>query len=109
MEQRTERRFHDGNALIPAADDYQDINAEAALRDPDSIFYHYQKLIRLRKEYDIVTEGTFELLAEDDPSVLAYVRHGKDENSCASTTSMEKKRILRSRLKTWPAGGLRCC
>ncbi len=49
------------------------------MRDPDSIFYHYQKLIKLRKEYDIVTEGTFELLAEDDPAVLAYVRHGKDE------------------------------
>ncbi|WP_424161715.1 alpha,alpha-phosphotrehalase [Bacillus amyloliquefaciens] len=71
--------FTTGTPWIPAADDYRDINAEAALRDPDSIFYHYQKLIRLRKEYDIVTEGTFELLAEDDPSVLAYVRHGKDE------------------------------
>ena len=108
MEQRA-RRFHDGTPWIPAADDYRDINAEAALRDPDSIFYHYQKLIKLRKEYDIVTEGTFELLAEDDPAVLAYVRHGKDENCCASTTSTGKKRTLRFRLKTRTAGGLRCC
>ncbi|WP_435372927.1 alpha-amylase family glycosyl hydrolase [Allocoprobacillus halotolerans] len=33
---------------------YKEINAKEELNDPKSIFYTYQKLIQLRKEYDIL-------------------------------------------------------
>ncbi|MDR4434873.1 alpha,alpha-phosphotrehalase [Bacillus tequilensis] len=71
--------FTTGTPWIPVAANYREINAEAALKDQNSVFYHYQKLIQIRKTYDIVTEGTYELIAKDDPSIFAYLRHGGNE------------------------------
>lgn len=71
--------FTTGTPWIPVPDNYTDINAEEALRDPDSIFYHYKKLNELRKEYDIITTGDYRVILEDDPELYAYVRNGVDE------------------------------
>ncbi|MCM0599275.1 alpha-glucosidase [Periweissella fabalis] len=58
---------------------YAEINVETALADPDSIFYHYQKLIQLRHELPIFTTGEYLLLDSDDAEVYAYKRLTKDE------------------------------
>ncbi|TYS46340.1 alpha,alpha-phosphotrehalase [Bacillus infantis] len=71
--------FTDGTPWIGIAGNYQEINAEKAVKDPDSIFHHYKKLIGLRKEFDIITYGNYELLLEDHPEIFAYLRNGKDE------------------------------
>ena len=42
------------------------INAQAQVGDPDSVFSFYQKLIRIRQEYDVVIDGRFELLMPED-------------------------------------------
>ncbi|WP_251550696.1 alpha,alpha-phosphotrehalase [Neobacillus muris] len=70
-----EAGFTTGTPWIPIASNYGEINVERALKDEDSIFYHYQKLIRLRKEYSIITDGKYEVLLEDDEQVFAYVRN----------------------------------
>ena len=59
---------------------YQDINVEKALEDKDSIFYHYQKLIQLRKEYKVISEGKYIPLLEEDNHVLAYRRQYQNED-----------------------------
>ena len=41
--------FSDGTPWLQVNTNYQTINVNAALKDTDSIFYHYQKLIKLRK------------------------------------------------------------
>jgi trehalose-6-phosphate hydrolase len=66
--------FTSGTPWIDVANNYKEINAEAAVNDPNSVFYHYQKLISLRKEYDIITDGHYELLLQDDQQIFAYVR-----------------------------------
>ncbi|MBM7694492.1 trehalose-6-phosphate hydrolase [Peribacillus deserti] len=71
--------FTDGTPWIGVADNYKTINAEQALKDPGSIFYHYQKLIKLRKELDIITFGDYELLLADHPQVFAYKRTYNNE------------------------------
>lgn len=71
--------FTDGTPWIGVASNYEAINAENAVQNKDSIFYHYQKLIQLRKEYDIITEGDYELIAADHPSVFAYLRNTDHE------------------------------
>ena len=53
------------------------INAEEALKDQNSIFYYYKKLIRFRKEEPILIYGTFELLCPEDEHVFAYTREWK--------------------------------
>lgn len=71
--------FTDGTPWINVASNYSEINAERALKDGNSIFYHYKKLIQLRKQYDIITYGDYELISEDHPDMFAYVRNGDNE------------------------------
>ena len=58
---------------------YTEINAEAAVADPDSIFYYYQKLIELRHALPIITEGVFCPLIEDSDVIWAYERRAGDQ------------------------------
>jgi glucan 1,6-alpha-glucosidase len=58
---------------LPVHPNHEDINVEAALANPDSIFYTYQKLVALRKEEDWLIDGDFELLETAD-KVFAYRR-----------------------------------
>ncbi|OQP07138.1 alpha,alpha-phosphotrehalase [Geobacillus sp. 46C-IIa] len=71
--------FTSGTPWIRVADNYRRINVKQALADRDSIFYHYKRLIELRKQYDIITTGRYELLLADDPHLFAYMRHGDGE------------------------------
>ncbi|MBG9792763.1 trehalose-6-phosphate hydrolase [Paenibacillus dendritiformis] len=71
--------FTKGMPWIQVAPNYPDINVEAALQDRDSIFYHYQKLIQLRKQYDIITYGDYRLLLADHKQVFAYARQWQNE------------------------------
>src|SRR5690625_5946951 len=54
--------FTDGTPWIPVARNYRDINAKNAINEKDSIFYHYQQLIRLRKTHDVIVEGEYKAL-----------------------------------------------
>ena len=58
---------------------YKTINAEAEMKDTNSIFHTYQKLIQLRKEYEIITLGKYELIMKDDENIYAYKRLYQDE------------------------------
>nr|WP_236907167.1 hypothetical protein [Clostridium perfringens] len=41
--------FTTGTPWINIANNYREINVERALENKDSVFYHYKKLIELRK------------------------------------------------------------
>ena len=56
------------------------INAEAAMADPDSVFHYYKKLIRLRKELDVIRTGSFTLLCPEDDKIFAYTRDTEDQH-----------------------------
>ncbi|NRD76762.1 alpha,alpha-phosphotrehalase [Bacillus sp. BRMEA1] len=71
--------FTTGIPWIPVAANYPEVNVESALKEKDSIFYHYQKLIQLRKNYDIITDGDYQLILADHPDIFAYVRNGENE------------------------------
>ncbi len=66
--------FTSGTPWFAVNPNYKQINVEAALRNPDSIFYHYQKLVRLRKEKKVLVDGDYRLLCADDPDIFAYAR-----------------------------------
>ncbi|WP_067605514.1 glycoside hydrolase family 13 protein [Nocardiopsis listeri] len=66
--------FTDGTPWIAVNDNHTEINAEAAVADPDSVFHHYRRLIELRKEHPIIVHGRYAPLLEDDPRVFAYTR-----------------------------------
>ncbi|MBA4688798.1 MAG: alpha-glucosidase [Candidatus Galacturonibacter soehngenii] len=53
---------------------YKRINAKEQLKRHDSVFRYYQKLIQLRKEYDIIPYGDYTLMEEDHKQIFAYKR-----------------------------------
>ena len=65
--------FSDGKPWIDMNPNYPDINVKQALEDDDSIFYHYQKLIQLRHQYMVITDGEYKLITHDS-AVYGYVR-----------------------------------
>ncbi|CAI9389565.1 Trehalose-6-phosphate hydrolase [Bacillus sp. T2.9-1] len=86
--------FTEGTPWIETARNYKELNAENALKDKDSVFYHYQKLINLRKEYDIVTVGDYELLAPDDDKIFAYLRSTDKEKLFVINNFYEEEAVF---------------
>lgn len=67
--------FTAGTPWIKVNPNYKEINAASQLADPDSVFHYYRKLIALRKQYKIFSEGAnFTLLYGEDEDVFAYTR-----------------------------------
>ena len=95
--------FTSGKPWLAINSNYKEINVQAALMDPQSIFYTYQHLIKLRHENKIVVSGSF-ITAISSPNVLAYYRELNDqcwlivanlsENEEHFSTSAEIKQFL---------------
>ena len=66
--------FTAGTPWIPVNPNYRSINVEAALADPDSVFYYYQKLISLRHDYPLIVYGSYEPLMGESDTVYAFAR-----------------------------------
>ena len=66
--------FTTGTPWIMVNPNYKEINAKEELADPASVFYYYQKLIRLRKENPIMVYGTYDLLLPESETIYAYTR-----------------------------------
>lgn len=71
--------FTIGTPWIQTADNYTEINVKNSLEDKDSIFYYYQKLIQLRKNYDVIAYGDIKPLLREDKRVFAYERNYKGQ------------------------------
>ncbi|EGQ3577819.1 alpha,alpha-phosphotrehalase [Staphylococcus pseudintermedius] len=66
--------FTTGTPWIEVANNYNTVNVEAAMADPESILYTYKKLIQLRHEHDIVTYGEVVPRYLDHPQLFVYER-----------------------------------
>ncbi len=71
--------FTEGTPWIEVNKNCSTINAAAEVKEEDSVFSFYKKLIQLRKKYDVIAYGDFEPKAEEQPSVFAYKRYYQDE------------------------------
>lgn len=71
--------FSDHEPWISVNSNYKQVNVKNNLQDPNSLFYHYQKLIALRKQYKVIQDGLYMPLLEDHSEIFAYKRETKDE------------------------------
>lgn len=53
---------------------YKTVNAQAQIRHENSIWNYYRKLISLRKEYQIITGGKYQLSDISSDKIWAYKR-----------------------------------
>jgi len=72
--------FTTGTPWIKINSNYSDINVADALDDPDSIFYYYQQLLKLRKTHPTLIYGDFEVFEEEDEKLFAYRRFDELES-----------------------------
>jgi glucan 1,6-alpha-glucosidase len=72
--------FSEVDPWIKVNPNHVKINAKEEMEDSSSIFNYYKKLIRMRKNLDVITEGDFSFLFESDESIFAYKR--EDELEC---------------------------
>ena len=110
--------FTTGTPWIGVPENYKKINAEAALKDKNSIFYHYKKLIDLRRNEELMITGRYEDIDLQNESVYAYKRVGENgelvvisnfyepevefELERNGVTGLENAKILLSNYETEP-------
>ena len=70
--------FTTGTPWLAINPDHTTVNAAAQVGDPGSVFEHYRRLIALRHADPVVTDGDFELLLPDHPTVWAFLRRTAD-------------------------------
>ena len=70
--------FTTGEPWIAVNPNFTEINAEAEVADPDSVFHHYRKLIALRHEEPAVAHGDFTMLLPQHEQIYAFTRRLDD-------------------------------
>ena len=58
---------------------YGSINVEESIKDKNSIFNYYRKLIELRKKNNILIYGKYEIILENNENIYAYLRSSGNE------------------------------
>ncbi|QVK17620.1 alpha-glucosidase [Mycoplasmatota bacterium] len=58
---------------------YVDINVLDNLSDKDSIFYYYQKILKIRQSSKALIYGDFKLYLEEDENIFLYTRSYKED------------------------------
>jgi oligo-1,6-glucosidase len=86
--------FSPGTPWIMVNPNYREINAEEQTRRNDSVFAYYQTLIQLRKQLDIITLGSYELLLPDDPDLFVYIRRYRNEELLTICNFSNKERTF---------------
>lgn len=66
--------FTTGEPWFPVNPNHVEINADAELADPDSVFHHYRRLIELRHSDPVVADGDFHMLLPEHPAIYAFTR-----------------------------------
>ncbi|HET7627654.1 MAG TPA: alpha-glucosidase [Bacillales bacterium] len=89
--------FTVGEPWISVNPNYKYINVEEQRNQPGSVFQFYKKLIELRKTYDVIVYGRYEMLAEDDEHIYAYKRTLGDETLLVVCNFSDQSRVFQ-----WP-------
>lgn len=66
--------FSTGQPWLKVNRNYKDINVEEQLKDNNSILNFYKKMIHLKKNHDIFTYGSYDLLLAKDEQIFSYKR-----------------------------------
>ncbi|MBM5610402.1 alpha,alpha-phosphotrehalase [Listeria seeligeri] len=86
--------FTTGKPWLKVAENANEINVQQTLQTKTSIFYFYQKLIALRKEYPVIQNGDYKPALTDEGSIIAYSRSLEDSKLLSIHNFAAEKQIL---------------
>ena len=102
--------FTTGTPWLACNPNHTHIHAEQALSDPDSVFHHYRRLIRMRQDWPVLVHGTYEQLLAEHTQVDAFIRSLGQErllivcNFSSTEIRLEKPHSLAGCSITWVFG-----
>ena len=102
--------FTTGTPWLACNPNHTHIHAEQALSDPDSVFHHYRRLIRMRQDWPVLVHGTYEQLLAEHTQVDAFIRSLGQErllvvcNFSSTEIRLEKPHSLAGFSITWVFG-----
>ncbi|MDR6611862.1 alpha-glucosidase [Leifsonia sp. 1010] len=98
--------FTTGTPWITVNPNAAEINAEAEVADPNSVFAHYRALIDLRHRSEVVATGDYALVLPEHPQVFAYTRSlGERSLLVLANLSSEPATFDAAQLPAWAVGG----
>ncbi|WP_338471611.1 alpha-glucosidase [Niallia sp. XMNu-256] len=81
--------FTSGKPWIKVNPNFNEINAEKAVKEDHSIYHYYRKLIQLRKQHSIIVYGDYQLILPDHDQIYAYLRTSEIEKLLVITNFSE--------------------
>jgi alpha-glucosidase len=90
--------FTNGTPWMKLNPNYTEINVEKQEQDEKSILNFYKKMISLKKENEVFTYGTYDLLLEDDKQIYAYTRTLGEEQVVVITNLSKKEAVFETEL-----------
>lgn len=95
--------FTSGTPWLRANKNCREINVDESLADSDSIFTYYQKLVELRKQYEVISDGSYEPVFVDNQGIMSYKRALDEEKLLvlANFTGQEQTVKQKENLDDW--------
>lgn len=84
--------FTTGTPWMAVNPNYTKINAKEQMEREDSVFNYYKKLIALRKDYEIIVYGDYNLLFPEDKDLFVYERNLGEQKLLVACNFSEKER-----------------
>lgn len=96
--------FTSGTPWLPVHDDVSAVNVARQLKQPDSFLALYRRLLRFRRELEVLRKGKYETFGDENPDVMSYALRLDDEHVYVALnfTDREQRIIL-------PHGGRTLC
>lgn len=83
--------FTKGTPWIKVTNNFKDINVELEKKKSNSIIDYYKVLIDLRKNNEIISEGSFVPVLEEHSKILAYIREYEGKKILVACNFYEEK------------------
>jgi len=72
--------FSSGTPWKRVNENYKEINVELQNEDPNSVLNHFRKMVKLRRENEILIYGDYDILQAEHPDIYAYTRTLNSKN-----------------------------
>jgi alpha-glucosidase len=83
--------FSTGEPWLPAHPDFSERNVANQMKDPDSLFHFYRRMLQLRKDTPALRQGMFIPLTYEPTSVFAYLRKTADQTVLVALNFSRRK------------------
>jgi oligo-1,6-glucosidase len=71
--------FTNGTPWKNVNDNYKEINVALQDKNPNSVLNHFRKMVKLRKENEVLVYGDYQIIQQEHPDIYAYSRILDDE------------------------------